>query len=510
MYRFLMVDDEDIIREGFRERIDWAGLGYEFLEPCKDGREAVEAIGRQRPHVVMTDIYMPFMDGIALSAWIAANYPDILVLVLSGYDDFEYARASIRNKVNDYILKPITANELREVLKKVHAKLDENAGQIVPRSSERDFQLQSILEGGSGMPDARVLETRFGNDAAQRFFVVVRLEVACPENEADSARERDQASARLVAQIASVVNPLGQELTPTCAVLAEPFGGRPLRSLVDLIFHDPSSERVEKLADFFARQLIDVLGKNGFRASAGIGAVHQGPAEVSLSAREAQMVAEYRIINGRGLYHYQSSRENATAPTVDVGHYSKVLVILVRTGSQEEIAGLIREIRQKFAVSQASIRRLKQDIQTIFFPLLDLATGSADHSDATSSDGLELFYHITDYMVGLDDLELHLATLCAKALETVYSGGAGNAERKVLEFQDYVAAHFAEQDLSITKVSGVLAVSPSYLSKILKRQLDRSFVEYLTEFRLDRAKEMLVGSDRMTYEIAEASGYHDA
>jgi two-component system response regulator YesN len=127
MYKFLLVDDEEIVRRGFRKKIAWAEAGFEFLEPCKNGREAIQRIAREHPDVVMTDICMPLVDGLEVAAYLADRFPAIIVIVLSGYDEFEYARSALRSRVAEYLLKPITSRELSALLAKLKTRLDETA-----------------------------------------------------------------------------------------------------------------------------------------------------------------------------------------------------------------------------------------------------------------------------------------------------------------------------------------------------------------------------------------------
>ena len=112
MYKFLMVDDEEIVRRGFRRKIDWDSLEFEFLEPCENGEQAIEAIETLHPDVVMTDIYMPRVDGLAVAEHAAQHHPDIVIVILSGYDEFEYAQKAIKSKVFEYVLKPVTSRDL--------------------------------------------------------------------------------------------------------------------------------------------------------------------------------------------------------------------------------------------------------------------------------------------------------------------------------------------------------------------------------------------------------------
>ncbi len=116
MYQIVFVDDEFVIREGVSENIKWNELGYQLAAVCENGREAWEVLQKIPVDVVITDICMPFMDGIELSAKIKEQYPRIKTLILSGYDDFDYAKKAIKYGVEDYILKPITSYELTDVL----------------------------------------------------------------------------------------------------------------------------------------------------------------------------------------------------------------------------------------------------------------------------------------------------------------------------------------------------------------------------------------------------------
>ena len=149
MYKFLVVDDEEIVRRGFRTKIAWEEAGFEFLEPCKNGQEAIQRIALEHPDVVMTDICMPLVDGLEVAAHVADRFPEIIVIVLSGYDEFEYARSALRSRVAEYLLKPITSRELSALVVKLKTRLDETA----LRRSELNASLQIGLPASDEMSD---------------------------------------------------------------------------------------------------------------------------------------------------------------------------------------------------------------------------------------------------------------------------------------------------------------------------------------------------------------------
>ena len=107
MFKVLLVDDEEEVRHGIRDRIDWASYGFEIAGEAENGREALNFFDDLLPDVVVTDINMPFMDGIELAAEINEAYPTVKVIILTGFDDFKFAQAAIKYGVSDYILKPV-------------------------------------------------------------------------------------------------------------------------------------------------------------------------------------------------------------------------------------------------------------------------------------------------------------------------------------------------------------------------------------------------------------------
>ena len=126
MFSVLLVDDEPLVRTVIRDKIKWNELGFEFAGDCENGKQAVEFIEHRPVDLVITDINMPYMDGMELSRYLYTRYPDTAIVIFSGFSEFEYAQKAIQYKVVEYILKPVTASELTEVLVKVHKRLEES------------------------------------------------------------------------------------------------------------------------------------------------------------------------------------------------------------------------------------------------------------------------------------------------------------------------------------------------------------------------------------------------
>ena len=123
-YRVLLADDEEEIRTGISLKIDWSALGFSLVGEAGNGEEALELAEQLRPDVVLTDIKMPFMDGLELCRRLRQSLPGARLVVFSGFDDFEYARQAVSMGVSEYILKPINAPELSQVLTRLREQLD--------------------------------------------------------------------------------------------------------------------------------------------------------------------------------------------------------------------------------------------------------------------------------------------------------------------------------------------------------------------------------------------------
>lgn len=119
MYKLILAEDEEDVREGIIAQIDWGSYGFEVVDQAENGREAAESIDRLLPDVVVTDIQMPFMNGLQLSEWIRSRHPNTKIIILTGYDEFEYAQKAIKLQIDEYILKPFSSQELIDTLLKV-------------------------------------------------------------------------------------------------------------------------------------------------------------------------------------------------------------------------------------------------------------------------------------------------------------------------------------------------------------------------------------------------------
>ncbi len=141
MYRLLFADDEHIVREGVSSRVGWGENGFELVSVFRNGREILDYLEDNSVDVILSDISMPLMDGLAVCREVSARYPETILLLLTGYDQFEYAQEALKYHVSELLLKPITAAELEIVLGRIREELDRRG-----RAKQQEAELHARLE----------------------------------------------------------------------------------------------------------------------------------------------------------------------------------------------------------------------------------------------------------------------------------------------------------------------------------------------------------------------------
>jgi two-component system response regulator YesN len=494
MYKFLMVDDEEIVRRGLKRKIDWKNLGFEFLPPCADGREAIEAIERLHPDVVMTDIYMPHVDGLAVAAYAAERHPGIVVIILSGYDEFEYAQKAIRTKVFDYVLKPVGSRDLTGLLVKLKAKLDADNQK---REDESALKLSAEV-GETLLRTQGILDLISAASAAPKAEQFISLYGFSP---------RELACAALVAEI----DPPGSTETLSGAVSAAARGSRRAlrfsaeadREGILLFEQDPGT--CSRVSASIAQK---IASTPGFQVTVGIGRAYGNWLDACRTYEEARAALAYRLISGPGrTYHYTQAREDDPASIAELK--ARAYKLCRATVSGEETETRTEAYFTALRDAELSPQRIHHEIGALFASVLD-AFGGIGVSATTVSRELGIdYYRSVERLKDVEEAKVLLSRLSSFAGSTLDSRNLHAPEWKILDFKEYVTRHYREE-LSLQKVADALSISPSYLSKLTKRYLDCSFVDYVTGYRLEQAKGLLATADLMTYEIAEQVGYPDS
>lgn len=504
-YKIMIVDDEADVREGIVSLIDWDSLGYSVIAEAENGWDALEKAEAQRVDVVLTDIRMPFLDGLEMSRQLTKLYPGVMIIILSGYDEFEYAKAAIRLNVVEYVLKPINAAELTEVLTKVRQRLDDT----ITQQQNIDF-LQGLYQ--ESLPLTR-----------ERFLSELMWGMV-PEGTIELQLQRyglklSGAAAYAVALFEvgrSKKNTVSKELIPILIrqIVEKELDGRCCSTVFFSSLYiiavtawetgDPAAPLVSIANEVcnHCQQALDII------VTAGIGrsypTVHQA-GDSFLDAREA---LKYKVVTGEGnaIYIHDMERTGLPAPAFD-DQEEEQLAHIVKFGSREQLRLHISEITIRFTKLDEWGRQM---YAYSLFGILYRLVRRHDLSQAVKiREILERFRNVTEDIKDGAPVCAWLYEIC-EALSELISSKRERAPRNLVEeAKRFIGEHYADCKLSVDRLCEHLYVSQSYFSTVFKRETGISYVQYLTELRLNRAVELLKTTDEKTYYIAQLVGYDE-
>lgn len=511
MYKVLIVDDEPLMREGMERVIRKACPDFSRIDSARDGDEALtlEVV----PDVVITDIRMPNMDGLEFIEQLKAEHPDVIVLMVSGFDEFEYAQRGLKLGVKDYLLKPVDSAELA-------ARLNEAAGMLRQRDREsRRFQdLQRLVEenlplfrerfyreliSGELPPDAiRRRAEALNLTFASKYYgvAIVRLKPA-----EDTDNQWTQAMLAAIAEDR-------KSATPSCAEVHS-FLLRNLEFVLIVGWNESSARRAFQAMDQWFLQLAHQIQKQtGISVKIGLGGVRDSIASVGVSYRQAEEAMVYHFsMKSRPLIHYEEiSAVSPAADTGEAGRLYKELVLHMKLLESEEALSLLNRIKDHFASKTGlSPNRVKLSAMELVIALVRLLGESgADPGALLEQAEFDPYRNVQRHR----DVE-ELFAWMKRFVERCLLEMKRRRDEKTVSYMEkvtaYVAEHYARPDLSIADIAARLYLSPNYLRQLFRQQSGESFVEYVTRVRMEAALELLKDPSLKIQDVAERVGYEE-
>jgi len=508
MYRIILVDDEDEVREGIKAKTSWKECGFELVGDFENGRDAWEAMEGLKPDAVITDICMPFMDGLELTRRVYESYRNVKVAIVTGFEDFDYAQRAIKLKVNDYLLKPLNSQEFTDYLRRMKQELDEDHDR-----KQNLNRLQSQLHQSLPLLKERFLE---------------KFSCGTTTGEERTAGIAAYADGLRGPYYASIVGDLDEPggvgaLSDTDLELhrfgvynimqeiIEPEGHgivfRTRDHKVAAFLSVPESLSVleaERLAGHVRRSVEKYLKRT---LSIGIGRPAGSIAELPGSFREALSALDYRFMLGKNrtlsIQDVEFGRRTGYNPD---NEWEKKLISAMRTGSRECVSKAIKSGISELKSSGLSADEVYGHLNKLIAALINWVAETG--LEPESAPGNESF-SVVRGLSTLDDIEAWLAGKCGRILAELSAKRSSVTHTQMLEAERYIGEQFMNEDLTLTDVCGHLYMSTSYFSSLFKQHTGTTFVEYLTRLRIDRAKQLLSITSHKTYEIALKVGYGD-
>ncbi|WNQ11212.1 response regulator transcription factor [Paenibacillus aurantius] len=515
MWKIVLVDDDRQALQGMQRMIPWRELNLEPVGEAMDGEEGLRLIREHAPDIVITDIYMPVMNGLDMIEQLRREDFAGRIVILSGYADFEYARQALRLSVDDYLSKPVTLQTIREVLEKAIAELEAASRQRLEEHELRqklmlyepfvaNEWLKAVVTGCGKGPEAGEPPPGEGPDwGASRFLVLAVEMIRGDRMEGWSAR--DWNLVRFA--IGNISRELARELGVGAHFLE--LHSHHMALLLD-VSRAVSDERFRELALRLAERLIasaETYLRIRLQIGAGLG--KHDWRRIADSTEEAFLALEdKRCAPDTTLRVYcakqREDREEAETGFRPVRFYQEMAEAVRQLSEVQAEAALDRffsELSARKAVSAAELRHIGEELLAILkYTLYD------------SGLGLDEAFADPDVLRELQEVSL-AEELKAWVLTKVkdvcdrFSRTDNLKHKQAVDFMvRYIHEHYAE-DIRLSDLAEKVYLSRNYLSNIFRDATGETFNDYLTRVRMEKAKSLILERKLLVFEIAEKVGY---
>ncbi|MDL2257812.1 response regulator [Eubacteriales bacterium OttesenSCG-928-K08] len=498
-YQVFVAEDEMIVREGIRNCLE-NSESFSLCGEAEDGEMALSAILELKPDILVTDIKMPFMDGLSLSRAVRRALPWVKILIISGYDEFDFAKQAISIGVAEYLLKPFDAKMLLDTLRKIEEQIEAERVQTMQANTTRlrehrdeqvlkDAFLDSLLTGAHDTADAMELAASYEIDLPAKKYLAVAVDLQIDSAPGVSARLRDEieealaerndvlwclrGSDRLALIIKGETNEQLDDITYELLIILQERLKRtlnlPIVSAIGSVV-----ERVGAIASSYQNAFGLLRGVSGLPAGTVInfGDVQSGAASfVPLSAPVSQRL---------------------------------------RHATPQDVDDILLDLRSRFSDVHLN------SVLYGYYWLMDLLMAAARVVEELGGDAHAVFPELDDAgaLLRASSSEQALISIARDMLERflAFRGGAQDDHygSVIARAKEYLYEHYGESDLSLNSVAAYCGFSPNHFSSMFSLHTGETFIGFLTRVRMEQAKKLLLETDKRSADVAFAVGYQDA
>lgn len=522
LYRIILVDDEEEVRKSIIRKIDWTAVGFAVVGDAENGEDALEKIENLEPDVVLTDIRMPYMDGLTLAERIRQKYPSMKIVIFSGYDDFEYAKQAIKLNVTEYILKPVNVEELTTILKRIKTNLDEEIEQkrnvnLLRENYKRSLPIlrEQFLKDLISRPmDGETVQTLLREYdiplAGAKKWIAIAVELELEQELTQEEAPLPLHEEKNLIPI-SVMQILSENLKPSYRFSLLSFSGSADAKIAGIAAIDENNSQTE---------LINILGdickeiRKTLKVPVTIGIGHsaQKLENISRSFQSALDALGYRSVVGTGSTIYINDVEPGIGGKLQFGSEEEsALIQAIKFGPEEKIRETVRGIVDRMNEARVHARQQQAYILSVANCMIQLIQQydlNMEEIFAEDPLGPDPFTVIQS-MLNRENFSRWLYQTALK-INNALSRERDYAARQVIEkAKQYIMDNYQDPGLSVEQICRYLHMSPAYFSTMFKKATGQTYIAYLTEVRLNKAVELLNMTDEKTYVIASQVGYQE-
>ena len=516
MLKVFLVEDEVVMRNGIKNNIPWEQEGFEFVGEASDGELAYPLIKREKPDILITDIRMPFMDGLELSRLVKKELPQIKIIILSGYNEFDYAKTAISIGVTDYLLKPISSAKLLEAVKKVGDMIEKEQDNVrLMERYEKEMEENILQEkhklwgalASNRLSTIELLEKgqRLGMDFTASAYIVFLFKLMQEGDAIGCSDELNRASEK--------VNSLSGTWKKVLSFDRSPEGW------AFLIKGESEAEVLENFAETKKELLNLVAVYPKVEYFGGLGSIVQRIGDIQNSYKEAARAFSSRFFldaNQIADSAEMVSLHNEEDGKIDVSKMlskkreHELVEKFFKNGTVEEVDSFLDELFQSIGEQNCKSLLYRQYVvMDLFFCATDFL-GNLEISTEELPEECRDINQIVEKAGNAQSLRHQIGILFSETM-ILRDGHSKKKYSKLLEdAKAFIDENYRHDDMSLNMVAAQVNISPSYFSTIFSSEMEQTFVEYLTHVRLEKAKELLMCSNMRTAEIGYEVGYKDS
>ncbi len=511
MLKIFLVEDEFVVREGIKKNVDWIGHGYDFCGEASDGELAYPMIQKLQPDIVITDIKMPFMDGLELSKLIKKEFPWMEIVILSGYAEFEYAKEAISLGVAHYLTKPISGDALLSQIDSLAAKIEESKKQKeLQEQYLRDMEenahedqkklFQHLVAGTKSVTELIDMADGMGMDISAIWYNVVLFNLTSrrhnPEEYSGSVvRIYEKLSAGIDSQH-EVVFDRGTE-------------GKAI------IYKADSLEELQKIQSEGIARIVSLTEEyESARYFGGIGKPVNRLRELGASFEAASRAFAHRyfvdenkfVENDDSVNNIRTESEYFNISNVDPNKVDRSRVNeFLKQGEADEIQYFLEEFYHGMDENAIKSSIFRQYI------LMDIYFAVAAFLDSMDIDRsqIEAVDIASPELQEAEGAKAYIEKTIKKAIELRDASANKKYNNVVDTVIKYIDEHYADEELSLNFLASYVNFSPNHLSMMFSQQTGVSFIKYLTDYRMNKAKELLRCTNKRSVDISIMVGYKD-
>jgi len=506
LIKVMIVDDEPLVRNLLKSCINWEDIGMEIAGESASALEGIEMVDRILPDIIFTDICMPVMDGLEFSKRVIEKHPGIKIVILTGHEEFEYAKKGIKVGVADFLLKPINDEEItrtaltikeklvaERMLTEEYERLKEQLRQNMPFLREK--VLNELIQGSADLKSVKDRMAYFDIKVKEDIFQAAVIEIFSAE-EVDPTDEEKELIYKM-----------------RCLELTRRFFDKD--PFVQVFFDN--SQRIVVLCNESSVDLGEccemiksmLINRLKCFVCIGIGNAYDGMDRVWMSYKEACDALRYRFIVGKNqvisfsdIYFSQEVRTNVDSNLM--GNFCFYL----KSGLKDKWEELINAVFSETEPGVSTKEQARVFACNFVANVLNVLMESGIKQEEVFTENSQPFETVFK-LDTLPDMKDYLKNISYKASQAVNSMRAKRARKIIQDVKEYIDDNFSNSNLTLSEVAKKFYVNLSYLSRIFKEETGYTFVDYIIKLRMEKAIKLLDETDKKAYEIAEEVGIND-